>query len=118
MSGGRASKRDLPLEALAYLVELNQGHLLNSGIEAARAQEIADGVGQAMADAFGGQIFYFPRNARSKVEVLHRQVVEKFNGTNQAELALHFRVALSTIYRILARHRARMATENTARAAN
>ncbi|OGA99428.1 MAG: hypothetical protein A3E25_17865 [Burkholderiales bacterium RIFCSPHIGHO2_12_FULL_69_20] len=90
---------------LMYLVDLVSDFLTSEGVPAERAKAASDDLCAKVADAYGGQLLYFPKNAQGHTEALHRQVVEKFNGNNQAALALEFRITVSTVYRILQCHR-------------
>lgn len=97
------------LEALTFLVDLIRDFLVRKGISNSEAQLAADEMGRQMADCYGGNLFYFPRDTQGRIEELHRQVVEKFTGHNHVELVAEFGITVSTVYRILKAHHMRTA---------
>ena len=97
------------LEALTFLVDLIRDFLVHKGISDSEAQLAADEMGRHMADCYGGNLFYFPRNTQGRTEELHRQVVANFTGHNHAELVAEFGITVSTVYRILKAHHMRAA---------
>lgn len=68
-------------------------------------KEACDQLGQEiairMAFNWGGQIVYFPEGHQLKVAELHLKIYNRFDGTNQAELATEFGISLQHVYRVL-----------------
>lgn len=98
-------ERRYALEVLTFLVDLFRRFFIAEGYSPARAEKASEKVGSEFVDAYGGQVLYLPKNTLAKTRELHRQVVTKFDGSNQQALAGEFGITSSTVYRILQKHR-------------
>ncbi|WP_432719889.1 DNA-binding protein [Jeongeupia wiesaeckerbachi] len=85
---------DLALHTAAALVEL-------AGVEGARAEQLGREVADRMAGHWGGQNIYFPMGLSYKLSQRDRSIYDKFNGTNQSDLAREFGVSLQWVYKII-----------------
>ncbi|MBK6402082.1 MAG: transcriptional regulator [Rhodocyclaceae bacterium] len=88
-------------------------HLLVS--KAALTEGDADLIGievaEAIAQDWGGQVTYIPKNFIFEVNRKHLEIYGKFNGRNHGELAAEYRIAVQTVYKIVARIKARLVAD-------
>jgi Mor family transcriptional regulator len=71
------------------------------GLEAAAAVQIGREIAGWMADHWGGQHIYFPKDVSYKVSQRDQQIFAEFNGSNHAELARKYDVSAVWIYRVV-----------------
>lgn len=72
-------------------------------VDADEAKRIAEEIAATVADDWGGQSIYIPKDDLARRSALHEQIWEKFTGDNQAELAAKFGLSVPGVYRILKR---------------
>lgn len=103
----KAEGRQQGLEVLAYIADFIARFLRKSGAPIEVATEAGKECAGGLADCFGGQIVYMPRDVAGRINKTHQAIVQKFNGRNHAELAAEFQLSVQTIYRVLKVHRIR-----------
>ena len=89
------------LEVLTHVAEFVGRYLQGAGAAPAAARASGQACADELADLYGGNMFYLPRDTARRAEETRRQIVAKFTGRNQPELATEFGVSVQTIYKIL-----------------
>ncbi|MCB1872002.1 MAG: DNA-binding protein [Gammaproteobacteria bacterium] len=69
------------------------------------AINLANGLVEYILHSWGGQNIYIPISKSVNTSAIRREIVKKFNGSNQRQLAHEFGVSLQYTYRILKRAR-------------
>lgn len=70
-----------------------------------QAKNIGNHVAKRMAREWGGQLFYIPHGVLWDIDERDVEIFEKFNGSNQNELAKEYGFSVQWIYRIIERVR-------------
>ena len=65
------------------------------------ADDVALEVRNHLAEHWGGQNLYFPRDVSFKMSMRHEQIFEDFTGNNHSDLVRKYKVSLPWLYRIL-----------------
>jgi len=77
--------------------------------EAGLSKKIARNIGQSVAfeiaEHWGGQSLYFPKETAAKMRRRDSEIYGKFTGDNASALAKDFGLSVQCIYRIIARER-------------
>lgn len=89
------------LEVLTHIGDFVADYLQHKGVAEQAAAEAGAKCAGEVADQFGGQIFYLPRNVANRTAETHAQIVAAFTGHNHVELSAQFRLSVQTIYKIL-----------------
>lgn len=89
-------------ELLADLADRIADHLERSKrIDESAARQLAEDIAYEMADAWGGQLIYFPKGKFALLSKRDRQIFSEFTGHNHADLARKYKVSVQHIYRII-----------------
>ncbi len=83
------------------LLELNIQLLKDSGIEEAKAFEMALATCQTLAGRYAGLQFYFPKGKKLLSIINQSKVFQECNGRNIDELAIKYGYSAVHIYRML-----------------
>ncbi|OFN60611.1 Mor transcription activator family protein [Eikenella sp. HMSC061C02] len=70
-----------------------------------QAKNIGNHVAKRMAREWGGQLFYIPHGVLWDIDERDVEIFEKFNGSNQNELAKEYGFSVQWVYRIIERVR-------------
>lgn len=70
-------------------------------IEPKLAQQISIEVANHIAQCWGGEVIYIPRNLVLLLNERDRKIFNEFNGTNHRELARKYNVSMQWIYQIV-----------------
>lgn len=97
------------LESLVGIVSEAAARVLEADPEIAKL--LADEVATRFSDEFGGSFCYLPKGRVFRTSALHRQIWERFSGSNHGELAREFRLSVVHVYRIIAKERERDRSE-------
>ena len=97
------------LESLVGIVSEAAGRVLEAEPELAKL--LGDEVATRFSDQFGGSFCYLPKGRVFRTSSIHRQIWERFTGSNQGELARQFRLSVVHVYRIIAKERERDRSE-------
>ena len=65
------------------------------------ARMVGRRVSRYMAQHWGGQNMYFPKDHYGRLSARDKEIWDKFNGHNQIELAAEYDLTMQHIYRIL-----------------
>ena len=71
----------------------------------AQAKNIGNRVAKRMAREWGGQQLYFPHGVLWDIDERDVEIFDKFDGSNQDELAAQYGMSIQWIYRIIERVR-------------
>lgn len=89
-------------ELLADLADRISDHLDRIKLlDEATARQIGEDIAYEMADAWGGQLIYFPKGKFALLSKRDRQIFSEFTGHNHADLARDYKVSVQHIYRII-----------------
>jgi Mor family transcriptional regulator len=102
---GNQTKGEQLLEGLIGIVTEAAARVLEVDPELAKL--LADEVTTRFSDQYGGELNYIPKGRIFRTSALHRQIWERFTGSNQGELAREFRLSVIHVYRVLAKERER-----------
>lgn len=102
--GARPKGEEL-LESLVGIVSEAAGRVLE--VEPEIAKLLADEITTRFSDQFGGSLCYLPKGRTFRTSTIHRQIWERFTGSNQGELAREFGMSVIWVYKIIARERER-----------
>lgn len=91
------------LEDLAAFLE--DYVLTEAGLSKKTAKNLGLAVAAKLADYWGGQVVYIPKNAAAKMRRRDSEIYGKFTGDNASALAKDFDLSVQCIYRIIARER-------------
>lgn len=108
-TGKLNSRTEHLLETLIAIVTDEAARV--AGVSPDVASLIGDEVATRFSAEFGGDMTYIPQGRVFHTSRLHRQIWEGFDGSNQAELARHFKVSLQHVYRVIAKERERERAE-------
>ncbi|WP_412763632.1 Mor transcription activator family protein [Rodentibacter abscessus] len=72
-----------------------------SDIDTILAQQIAIEVANHIAQCWGGEVIYIPRNLVLLLSERDRKIFNEFNGSNQRELARKYNVSMQWVYHII-----------------
>ena len=86
------------------LVDLTMSRL---GIPLEEAKAYSNAVAAYIADHWGGQLVYIPKDSAGKAMSRNAEIYSKFVGDNQAELAREYDLSVDRIYNIIAQERER-----------
>lgn len=88
-------------EVLVVIARTTHGLLVEHlGLDAQRAQEVAERYALAVGAVFSGEVFYFPKGAALAIQQRDEEIRASFNGRNHRELARAFNLSLVRIYTI------------------
>lgn len=90
------------------VVDHTQQKLIQQGVDASAAKEIAESVADRLAWTFGGQNICFPKDASRMRRERDAQMLVEFNGHNYLELAERFGMTERSVRRILEKLRLSM----------
>lgn len=62
-----------------------------------------------LADDWGGQLVYVPKDAAQKIKVRNAQIYREFTGNNVQELAAKYGLGIHAVYRLIEGERRRRA---------
>ncbi len=88
----------------ALLTEVNQiaiDSLLSHNIDPSIADQIANHLRNSIANLWGGQIIYIPKDIQAKLSDRDTQIYTEFNGKNHSELASKYNLTIARIYEII-----------------
>lgn len=68
-----------------------------------RAKQIGIDIAQKMAQNWGGEVIYIPRNLLMVLNERDMQIYNEFNGNNHRELARKYNVSMQWVYKIVKR---------------
>ncbi|PCJ88570.1 MAG: hypothetical protein COA54_02300 [Thiotrichaceae bacterium] len=71
------------------------------GLDPEKAKMAAQKIARYIKNDWGGQQIYFPKCAEDQLSERDKELWNKFDGTNQAELAHDFGVSLAWVYKIV-----------------
>lgn len=77
------------------------------GIPEREAQLFAQEAAVHLADHWGGQVIYIPKNQVAKLCARNAEIFDAFNGDNISELVTRFDLSRQAIYMVLASERER-----------
>ncbi|WP_285907981.1 Mor transcription activator family protein [Pseudodesulfovibrio pelocollis] len=103
MDNPRTVGTEFLMELAEIIAELAQGTL---GIPKDQADKFGQEASAAIADSWGGQILYIPKDKTGKLARRDAEIYTRFRGENASELAAEFDLSVQQIYRIIARERA------------
>lgn len=66
-----------------------------------RAKQIGIDIAQKMAQNWGGEVIYIPRNLLMALNERDMKIYEEFNGNNHRELARKYNVSMQWVYKIV-----------------
>lgn len=95
-------------ELLRDLARIVEQELVNVGTDRAHAKAIAETVTEHVMEHHGGVPQYWPKGTHWRKLRRRREMWERFNGTNHAELARDFGMCLQQVYKWLAIERAEL----------
>lgn len=72
-------------------------------LNAELAKQIGIEVASHIAQSWGGEVIYIPRNLILLLSERDRKIFNEFNGTNHRELARKYNVSMQWIYQIVKR---------------
>lgn len=79
-----------------------------------KAQDFGKEIAFRIAENWGGQNLYIPMDMAGRRSERNEQIYRRFNGANQAELALEYKLSVQMVYRIVKAMRAeRMPKQHT-----
>ncbi|ADU63441.1 MAG: hypothetical protein KUA35_10400 [Pseudodesulfovibrio sp.] len=98
--------REIGTELLIDLAE-QIGALARSsfGVSPARAAEFGQDAAAMLADHWGGQHVYIPKDVATRQRERYHQIYSEFTGSNQHDLARKYGLSVQHVYRILRRVR-------------
>lgn len=68
-----------------------------------RAKQIGIDIAQKMAQNWGGEVIYIPRNLLMALNERDMKIYNEFNGNNHRELARKYNVSMQWVYKIVKR---------------
>lgn len=71
------------------------------GVSDSQAKAFAQEAVGCLADDWGGQTIYLPKDLIGRLSTRNKQIFREFNGDNQPELALKYNLSTQQIYSIL-----------------
>ncbi|TFU50486.1 transcriptional regulator [Pasteurella sp. WM03] len=74
-----------------------------AGIDPFLAQQISIEIAGKIAESWGGEVIYIPRNLILLLSERDRKIFNEFNGSNQRELARKYNCSMQWIYQIVKR---------------
>ncbi|MDD3310997.1 Mor transcription activator family protein [Pseudodesulfovibrio sp.] len=77
------------------------------GIPRPQAKEFSEAAACYIADLWGGQLIYVPKDMASRINSRDSKIYGEFVGDNQAELARKFGLSFQHICRIIKKERAK-----------
>lgn len=90
----------------AHLTELAVRTL---GVPEREAQVFAQEAAVRLADLWGGQTIYIPKNQVARISARNAEIYDAFTGDNVSELVTRFNLSRQAIYMILSAERDRRA---------
>lgn len=95
--------QDRTAELIADLADQLEAALLAQvpSLEKQDARMVSRHVSRYMAQHWGGQNLYFPKNYFGRLSARDQEIWEKFNGKNHVELAAEYDLTVQHIYRIV-----------------
>lgn len=66
-----------------------------------KAKQIGIDIAQQMAQNWGGEVIYIPRNLLMALNERDMKIYEEFNGNNHRELARKYNVSMQWVYKIV-----------------
>lgn len=98
----RATPREIGMELLRDFADKLAKQVQDElGISAAKAKFFAQEAAGRLADDWGGQTVYLPKDMIGRLSTRNKQIYRDFNGDNQPELALTYGLSTQCIYRII-----------------
>ncbi|MFV2030847.1 Mor transcription activator family protein [Neisseria sp. S1] len=101
-------------ELLSDLAAKVSEEVSQKGMDKKSAKAVGDSVAKRMAREWGGQNIYIPQGVLWGIDERDLEIFEKFDGTNQRELAKEYGFSEQWIYRIIERVRQATIKENQA----
>lgn len=98
MSADREIGTDLLIDLSDNLAQLVRKEF---GISPDRAVTFGKTAAGWLADHWGGQIVYIPKDAAGRQRTMYLQMYEEFTGDNHAELARKYDISVQHVYRIV-----------------
>ncbi|MFC3113825.1 Mor transcription activator family protein [Rodentibacter caecimuris] len=74
-----------------------------AGIDPSLAQQISIEIAGKIAESWGGEVIYIPRNLILLLSERDRKIFNEFNGSNHRELARKYNCSMQWIYQIVKR---------------
>lgn len=93
-------------ELLADLAEFLEHHAREAGLSKKAAKDLGLAVATKLAEHWGGQSLYIPKNTAAKMRSRDTEIFSKFTGDNASDLAKEYNLSFQCIHRIIARERA------------
>lgn len=98
MQTGQGRAAELVADMQAHAVAVLQKYFI---ADAAQLELAARDLAQRMADNWGGQIIYFPKNYGGRLGARDAEIYRAFDGTNQSQLAKQYGLSVQQIYKII-----------------
>lgn len=70
-----------------------------------KVKQISVDIAHEIANAWGGEVIYIPRNVALLLSERDHQIWQEFNGYNHRELARKYNVSMAWVYQIVKRMR-------------
>jgi len=88
-------------ELLSDLANHTATLLMDYGIDSEIAEQAGFALADHMADHWGGQLLFFPKDIPYKLAKRDLKIWEEFNGHNHKQLADKYQIRIRTIYKII-----------------
>lgn len=95
------SKKERSAALLMQVILLIEEELGKHGLNKDKAESIAKCTCDQLRQDFGGESFYFPKGKELDALLAHHIIYQRFNGSNQVELAKQFNMSVPHVYRLL-----------------
>ena len=88
-------------EVMREIAELVARHLVDVGIDPARASAIGEAAAESVREHHGGTLLYLPKGHTMKTRRRWQAIWDDFTGTNHEALALKHGMNVKGVYKVL-----------------
>ena len=94
-------------ELLTDLADRLTFYLETTGLDQPNARAVAQNAAAYLADTWGGQSVYFPKDMVARMSTRNEEIYDSFTGDNISELVRTYGLSRQAIYRIIKAERQR-----------